>query len=196
MISLAHLHAPAVSVREQAALVVDRLRRAGTLTFRALTGDAPDLVTTVARFLALLELFRERAVAFEQLTPLGELTIRWTGSDAGELDISDEFDGAGRPAADESRPDRVRPAATADGRGRWPSDAAGRRSRRRWRRCCCWPTSRSARPSWPRRSACRPSTVDDCLAELVAFYDETGRGFELRGSAAAGATTPARSTPT
>jgi segregation and condensation protein A len=49
-------------------------------------------VTTVARFLALLELFREQAVAFEQLTPLGELTIRWTGSASGELDISDEFD--------------------------------------------------------------------------------------------------------
>lgn len=92
VISLAHLHAAAVSVRDQAALVVDRLRRAGTLTFRALTADAEDRVTTVARFLALLELFREQAVAFEQLTPLGELTIRWTGSAAGELDISDEFD--------------------------------------------------------------------------------------------------------
>jgi segregation and condensation protein A len=92
VLSLAHLHAPAVSVREQAAVVVNRLRRAGTLTFRALTGDAPDLVTTVARFLALLELFREAAVAFEQLTPLGELTIRWTGTDSGDLDISDEFD--------------------------------------------------------------------------------------------------------
>ena len=51
------------------------------MTFRALTGDAPDRVTTVARFLALLELFREGAVAFEQLTPLGELTIRWTGTE-------------------------------------------------------------------------------------------------------------------
>ena len=91
-ISLAHLHAPAVSVREQAAVVVQRLRRASALTFRALSGDAPDLVTTVARFLALLELFREGAVAFEQLNPLGELTIRWTGSASGELEISDEFD--------------------------------------------------------------------------------------------------------
>ena len=70
-----------MSVREQAALVVDRLRRTGTMTFRALAADAPDRVTTVARFLALLELFREQAVSFEQLTPLGELTIRWTGSD-------------------------------------------------------------------------------------------------------------------
>jgi segregation and condensation protein A len=92
VISLAHLHTPAVSVAEQAALLVDRLRRARTVTFRALSGDAPDLVTVVARFLALLELFKEGAVSFEQLTPLGELTVRWTGNDDGELTISDEFD--------------------------------------------------------------------------------------------------------
>ncbi len=101
VISLAHLHAPTVSVREQAAVVVVRLRRHRTLTFRALTDDAPDLVTTVARFLALLELFREGAVAFEQLTPLGELTVRWTGTDSGELDISDEFD-APPPTSEDS----------------------------------------------------------------------------------------------
>jgi segregation and condensation protein A len=95
VISLAHLHAPAVSVREQAGLVVERLRRAHALTFRALTGDSPNLFTTVARFLALLELYREGALAFEQLTPMGELTVRWTGSDEGELSISDEFDSAG-----------------------------------------------------------------------------------------------------
>ena len=59
VLSLAHLHAPAVSVREQATVVVDRLRRQRTMTFRALTGDSPDMVTTVARFLALLELFRD-----------------------------------------------------------------------------------------------------------------------------------------
>src|SRR5689334_2098398 len=78
-LSLHHIHAPAVSVREQAALVVERLRRTGTMTFRALCGDSPDTLTTVARFLALLELFREHAVAFDQVSPLGELTLRWTG---------------------------------------------------------------------------------------------------------------------
>ncbi|MCW2811865.1 MAG: scpA [Friedmanniella sp.] len=107
VLSLAHLHAPTVSVREQAALVVDRLRRTGALTFRALTGDAPDTLTTVARFLALLELFREGAVAFEQLTPLGELTVRWTGAEEGELEISDEFDAVpdpDLPAEQESSP--------------------------------------------------------------------------------------------
>ena len=93
-LSLAHIHAPTVSVREQAAVVVDRLRRQGTMTFRALSGDSPDTLTTVARFLALLELFREGAVSFDQVTPLGELTVRWTGADDTEVEITDEFDGA------------------------------------------------------------------------------------------------------
>jgi segregation and condensation protein A len=90
--SLAHMHAPAVSVREQAAVVVDRLRQLRAMTFRALTSDSATMLTTVARFLALLELFRDGAVAFEQLTPLGELTVRWIGGDSGEWLISDEFD--------------------------------------------------------------------------------------------------------
>jgi segregation and condensation protein A len=93
-VSLAHLHAPAVSVREQAALVVDRLRRHTTMTFRALSGDSPDTLTTVARFLALLELFREGVVSFDQVVPMGELTVRWTGGTDGEVEIDDEFDGA------------------------------------------------------------------------------------------------------
>jgi segregation and condensation protein A len=93
-VGLAHLHAPAVSVREQATIVVGRLRGSGTLTFRALAADAPDTMTRVARFLALLELFREGVIAFDQMTPLGELTIRWTGSEDTEVEITDEFDGA------------------------------------------------------------------------------------------------------
>ena len=93
-LSFGHLHAPTVSVQEQAAIVVDRLRRSGTMTFRALCGDATDTLTRVARFLSLLELFREGAVGFEQVTPLGELTVRWTGSEDGEIAITDEFDGA------------------------------------------------------------------------------------------------------
>lgn len=91
-VSLAHLHSSTVTVREQAQVCATRLRESGTLTFRALVGDSPDKVTTVCRFLALLELFREKVIAFEQLTPLGELTIRWTGTDDSEIDISDEFD--------------------------------------------------------------------------------------------------------
>jgi segregation and condensation protein A len=90
----AHLHAPRVSVREQAALMVQRLRRRRTATFRALCGDAPDVTTRVARFLSLLELFREGVVAFEQMAALGELTVRWTGGETGEVVVTDEFDGA------------------------------------------------------------------------------------------------------
>ena len=92
VLSLAHLHAPVVSVREQAMVVVDRLRQQRAMTFRALTHDSSTMLTTVARFLALLELFRDGAVAFEQLTPLGELTVRWTGDDDSDWAISDEFD--------------------------------------------------------------------------------------------------------
>ena len=101
-LSLSHIHAPTVSVREQAAVVVDRLRRQGTMTFRALSGDSPDTLTTVARFLALLELFREGVVSFDQVSPLGELTVRWTGAQDGEVEITDEFDGA---PAEETTPD-------------------------------------------------------------------------------------------
>ncbi len=96
ILSLAHIHAPVVSVREQAHVVVERLRVEGQLSFRKLAADAPDTMTRVARFLALLELFREGVVAFDQMTPLGELTIRWTGGDE-DVEIEDEFDGTPLP---------------------------------------------------------------------------------------------------
>ncbi|GAB2763438.1 hypothetical protein GCM10027020_14560 [Nocardioides salsibiostraticola] len=101
-LSLQHIHAARVSVREQAGIVVDRLRRSGTLTFRALCGDSPDRLTTVARFLSLLELFREGAVSFEQVVALGELTVRWTGDDEAPIEITDEFDG--QPPLDDGAP--------------------------------------------------------------------------------------------
>lgn len=104
-VSLDHIHAAKVSVREQAQVVVDRLRRSGTLTFRALCGDSPDRLTTVARFLSLLELFREGAVSFDQVTPLGELTVRWTGAEDGDVEIHDEFDGAEPADEDGTTPD-------------------------------------------------------------------------------------------
>src|SRR5690606_38813361 len=114
-----HVHAPRVSVREQAHLVVKRLRRVRTTTFRSLTADAPDVVTTVARFLALLELYREGVVAFEQAAPLAELTIRWSGSDEGEVEVGDEFDEpAGGNGGDEaSSAADSDPDATSDGGG-------------------------------------------------------------------------------
>ncbi|MFF7182249.1 segregation/condensation protein A [Streptomyces sp. NPDC008121] len=86
-----HIHAPLVSVREQAGIVVALLRERGTLAFRELTRDAPDTLTVVARFLALLELYRDRAVALDQDEALGELTVSWTGGD-GETRVTDEFD--------------------------------------------------------------------------------------------------------
>ncbi|WP_397218813.1 segregation and condensation protein A [Nocardioides terrisoli] len=92
-LNLNHIHAPTVSVREQAAIVISSLKDRGTMTFRTLAADAPDTMTRVARFLALLELFREGVVAFDQVTPLGELTIRWTGDEDADVEITDEFDG-------------------------------------------------------------------------------------------------------
>lgn len=91
-VGTSHLHIPKVSVREQATVIVNRLRKSRTSTFRALVSDADSILVVVGRFLALLELYREHVVVFDQLAPLGDLTIRWTGSDEGEVDVTDEFD--------------------------------------------------------------------------------------------------------
>ena len=91
-VGLDHLHAPQVSVREQAGIIGSRLRSERVCSFRALVADADSTLVIVARFLALLELFREAAIAFEQAEALGELTVRWTGTDEGDIDVSDEFD--------------------------------------------------------------------------------------------------------
>ncbi|MER5752097.1 segregation/condensation protein A [Streptomyces sp. NPDC002088] len=88
-----HIHAPLVSVQEQAGIVVARLRELGEASFRALVEDTTDTLTVVARFLALLELYREKAVALEQEDALGELLVRWTGGDEGAPPkVTDEFD--------------------------------------------------------------------------------------------------------
>ncbi|MGR7027714.1 segregation and condensation protein A [Geodermatophilus sp. URMC 62] len=78
-VGVAHLHTPAVSVAEQLLAVRSALLGSGTLSFRALTGDCSTTMEVVARFLALLELYRQQRVTFTQLTPLGELHVRWTG---------------------------------------------------------------------------------------------------------------------
>lgn len=88
-----HIHAPLVSVREQAGLLVALLKARGEATFQELTEDAPDTLTVVARFLALLELYREKAVALDQELALGALTVRWSGGDGdGMPTVTDEFD--------------------------------------------------------------------------------------------------------
>ena len=104
LVSVSHLHAPAVSVAEQLLLVRNHLVRAGTTTFRALTADCGHTNEVVARFLALLELYRQQRVAFEQLTPLGELHVRWTGGAilaTGADDDADTVDDYDAPDGDE-----------------------------------------------------------------------------------------------
>jgi segregation and condensation protein A len=77
-VGLGHLHAPLVSIREQAAHVVSQLRRGEPMTFRQLIIGVELKGVVVARFLAILELYRRDFLGFEQLEPLGELTVRWT----------------------------------------------------------------------------------------------------------------------
>ncbi|MGZ0213350.1 MAG: segregation and condensation protein A [Actinomycetales bacterium] len=77
-VGLDHLHAPLISIREQAAHVVALLRAGEPMTFRQLVAGAELKGVVVARFLAVLELYRGANVAFEQIEPLGELTVRWT----------------------------------------------------------------------------------------------------------------------
>ncbi|MBT2519033.1 segregation/condensation protein A [Streptomyces sp. ISL-90] len=77
VVGLDHLHAPLVSIREQAAHLVSVLRRGDPVTFRELIAGISRPGVVVARFLAVLELYRHAAIGFEQIEPLGELTLRW-----------------------------------------------------------------------------------------------------------------------
>lgn len=84
-----HLHAPRVSVREQAATLIALLRSTPIMTFRQLIVGADQTAVVVARFLALLELYRHEAVSFDQLEPLGELTVRWSAPDWSDENLTD-----------------------------------------------------------------------------------------------------------
>ncbi|WP_067916324.1 segregation and condensation protein A [Actinomadura rubrobrunea] len=101
-VSVEHIYQPKASVREQAAIVVERLRRLRATTFRVLVEDCAGTYEVVARFLALLELYREKAVAFEQAEPLGELHITWTGTDDGDIDVGDDYEGSREPEKDKT----------------------------------------------------------------------------------------------
>jgi segregation and condensation protein A len=105
-VSIEHIHLMRVSVREHAQMLRDRLVRLRAATFRTLCADCQSTLEVVARFLALLELYREGLIAFEQVTPLGELTIRWTAADDVEavLDI-DEYAGQAPPPEPEPEPE-------------------------------------------------------------------------------------------
>ncbi len=92
-----HIHRPLVSVAEEATRVVEHLRRTGRATFRALIEGAESTLVIIARFLSLLELYREGVVRFEQMVSLGELQITWVGTATGEIAVSDEFDQPVKP---------------------------------------------------------------------------------------------------
>ena len=94
-VGLTHLHQAQVSVREQATLLVDRLRARPAAPFRDLVADADSTLVIVARFLAVLELFKERAVVLDQEQALGELVVRWSGEQTGPVVVDARYDGAG-----------------------------------------------------------------------------------------------------
>jgi segregation and condensation protein A len=92
VVAVEHLHSALVSVAEESRLVVEALRKGRTVSFRNLIQGADSTLVVVARFLALLDLYRQGALRFEQVMALGELQISWVGSDEGEILVTDEFD--------------------------------------------------------------------------------------------------------
>ena len=99
MVGLDHLHAPLVSIREQAAHVISLLRGHGPVSFRSLIAGVAERGVIVARFLAVLELYREAAITFQQVEPLGELTLQWTAQDFDDenlANLGDEWVGEER----------------------------------------------------------------------------------------------------
>ena len=102
VVSIEHLHMALVSVAEESKHVVESLRSHRTMSFRALIADAENTLVIVARFLALLDLYRQGVLRFEQVVALGDLQISWTGSETGEVEVSDEFDIPVEPSTDES----------------------------------------------------------------------------------------------
>lgn len=87
-VGLTHLHAPRVSIREQAREVVRMLRGGTGLTFRDLIGNVSDRQIVVARFLAILELYRLAAIGFEQDSPLGDLKLSWRAENFDEENLA------------------------------------------------------------------------------------------------------------
>ncbi|EIE99732.1 segregation and condensation protein A [Saccharomonospora glauca] len=93
-VSLDHLHVARVSVREHAAVLRVRLANEGMATFSELVADCERTIEVVARFLALLELYREAVVQFDQDEALAELRVRWTGGSVEEAADDAERDRA------------------------------------------------------------------------------------------------------
>jgi segregation and condensation protein A len=91
-VALEHLHMPLVSVAEESRWVVEALRKGKTVSFRNLVAEAETTLVVVARFLSLLDLYRQGALRFDQVVALGELQITWTGPETGEIEAGQEFD--------------------------------------------------------------------------------------------------------
>ena len=113
-VGLAHLHGSTVSVKEQAEILGLRLQQGRPLSFRALIADAESTLVVVARFLALLEMFRDKVVAFDQLLPLADLTVHWTAG--------------GRRLEQRQSERRIRGAAVSTTHRNRPRRAGGRRT--------------------------------------------------------------------
>ena len=92
VVAVEHLHSALVSVAEESRSVVEALRKSRTLSFRNLIQGTDSTLVVVARFLALLDLYRQGALRFEQVIALGELQVTWVGSDEGEVLATNEFD--------------------------------------------------------------------------------------------------------
>ena len=92
IVAIEHLHSALVSVSEESKLVVEALRKGRTMSFRSLISDATSTLIVVARFLALLDLYRQGALRFNQVVAMGDLQMSWTGAETGEIETTDEFD--------------------------------------------------------------------------------------------------------
>jgi len=93
VVSTEHLHMPRTSVREQVEILAGRLRELHRATFRRLTSDCAGTYEVVARFLAVLDLYRDGRISLDQLTPLGDLYVSWTAGDETAAETTTEGDG-------------------------------------------------------------------------------------------------------
>jgi segregation and condensation protein A len=100
VVAVEHIHRPLINVADESRKVIEFLRNHKSMSFRALCADADEHMVVIARFLALLDLYRTGSLRFEQVIALGELQISWIGTESGEVAVSDEFDIAVAPLDD------------------------------------------------------------------------------------------------
>jgi len=89
-VSIDHLHMGRVSVREHVALLRVKLATAGRASFADLVTDCEHSIEVIARFLGLLDLYKENVIAFHQEEALAELTVEWTGGSVAEVTAAAE----------------------------------------------------------------------------------------------------------